>query len=121
MDFFCLNPIGIRAGYPSSALLRGRSAKERRRVQGRIVRALTASPPLCASRGAPGARLFRVGHRLGIGRRFRIGLNDWYLTSDGSSRGVLKVRHGIIEEIGIADRRLTAGSRAARRFLRTLL
>jgi len=53
MDFFCLNPIGIRAGYPSSALLRGCSAKERRRVQGRIVRALTASPPLCASRGAP--------------------------------------------------------------------
>jgi len=30
---------------------------------------------------------------------------------------VLKVRHGIVEEIGIADRRLTRNRAAARRFL----
>jgi len=33
-----------------------------------------------------------------------------------ASRGVLKVRHGVIEEIGIANRSLTSG-RGARRLL----
>ncbi len=66
MDFFCLNPIGIRAGYPSSALLRGRSAKERRRVQGRIVLALTASPRYALRGVRPGARLFRGATGLGL-------------------------------------------------------
>ncbi len=48
---------------------------------------------------------------------FHIGLNWWYLTRNGSSRGVLKVRHGVIEEIGIANKQLTANRRAADRFL----
>jgi hypothetical protein len=54
---------------------------------------------------------------LRIGRPFHIGLNYWYLAPNGASRGVLKVRHGIVEEIGIADLRLTANRRAAWRFL----
>jgi hypothetical protein len=32
-------------------------------------------------------------------------------------RGVLKVRHGVIEEVGIADGRLLTSRRDARRFL----
>ena len=39
---------------------------------------------------------------------FHIGLNRWYVTA-GS--GVLKVRRGVVEELGIADRRLPARPR----------
>jgi hypothetical protein len=118
MDFFCLSPIGIRAGYPSSALLRTLPRQERKRARGRIVIALTASPYYALHGVRPGARLSRVARRLKIGRRFTVGLNTWYLTPNGRSRGVLKVRHGIIEEIGIADKRLTGSYRQTRRFLK---
>jgi hypothetical protein len=48
-----------------------------------------------------------------------VGLNTWYLAPGTDSRGVLKVRHGVIEEVGIANRRLTASRVAARRFLKS--
>jgi hypothetical protein len=120
MDFFCLSPIGIRVAYPTPALLGTLSPAERRRVQGRIVLALTADPRYSLHGVRPGTRLASVARRLGTGRRFTVGLNDWYLTPNGPSHGVLKVRNGIIEEIGIADERLTSDARATRRFLQTL-
>ncbi len=66
-----------------------------------------------------GTRLARVAKRLHASRGFRIGLNTWYLVPGSGARAVLKVRHGIIEEIGIADRRLTHDRRAAGRFIRS--
>jgi len=36
-----------------------------------------------------------------------VGGNAWYLTANGASRGVLKVRHGVILEVGIASKALT--------------
>jgi hypothetical protein len=58
-----------------------------------------------------------IGHRdrrlvRGFGGDLKVTLGP-----DGASRGVLKVRHGVIEEIGVANRRLTDSSRADRRFL----
>lgn len=64
----------------------------------------------------PGTRLAKVARRLHAGRPFATGLNLWYLLPDGPSRGVLKVRHGVIEEIGIANPQLTRTRRAARVF-----
>lgn len=43
--------------------------------------------------------------RLRPGRGFHVGANTWYLVAAGRSIGVLKVRHGQIQEIGIADRK----------------
>jgi hypothetical protein len=119
MDFFCLTPIGIRVGYPSPALLRTLSRSLRNRVRGRVVLALTANRHYALRGVRPGARLIAVAHRLGVGRGFRVGLNRWYLAPNGSSRLVLKVRGGVIQEIGIADKRLTQGSRAASRFMKS--
>ena len=65
----------------------------------------------------PGALLKKVARRLRVGKGFHVGLNWWYLAPNGSSRGVLKVRHGVIEEIGIANPRLTGTRRAALKFL----
>jgi hypothetical protein len=56
-----------------------------------------------------------AGKRLKLSAVFTIGANDWYLAPDGGVTAVLKVRHGIVEEIGIADRALTDGSRTHQR------
>jgi hypothetical protein len=117
MDFFCLNSSGIRVGYPSPKLLRTLTRRERRRVQGRVVLALTSNHYYALRAVRPGTRLAAVARRLGTGAGLHIGLNTWYLAPNGASTGVLKVRHGIIEEVGIADKRLTSNHRTAWRFL----
>jgi hypothetical protein len=117
MDFFCLKPIGIRAAYASPALVRKLRRSQRARLLGRIVLLLTADTRYNVEGVRPGARLRRFARRLRVGKRIRIGLNDWYVGPFGSSNLVLKVRHGVIEEIGIANRRLTLNRAAQRRFL----
>jgi hypothetical protein len=117
MDFFCPAHGGIRVGYPSPTLLRTLSHTEQGRLRDRAVLVLTANSHYALRGVRPGARLAKVARRLRVNEGFHIGLNWWYLTPNGSSRGVLKVRHGVIEEIGIADRQLTQSRPAARRFL----
>jgi hypothetical protein len=119
MDFFFICPKGIRAGYPSGALLRSLSKGERRAVRGRAVILLTANRHYALHGVKPATRLAKDRRRLHAGRGYKIGLNTWYLVGNGPSRGVLKVRHGVILEIGIANKQLTAGgARAITRFLR---
>ncbi|HKO26104.1 MAG TPA: hypothetical protein VJU80_01485, partial [Solirubrobacteraceae bacterium] len=113
MDFFFICPKGIRAGYPSAALLRSLSKRERRAVKGRAVILLTANRHYALHGVKQGARLARVRRRLHVSRGYKIGLNTWYLVPNGHSRGVLKVRHGVIFEVGIANKRLTTGGRRA--------
>jgi hypothetical protein len=120
MDFFCLTPNGIRVAYPSRAVLKSLSPRAQRGVRGRVVLALTAAPNYSLRGVHPGTRLSKVAVRLGARRGVRIGRNTWYLVSAGPSRGVLKVSRGVIEEIGIADRSLTATLGAARRLLANL-
>ena len=119
MDFFCLAHNGIRVGYPSAALLRTLPRSERRRVRNRVVIALTANPYYSLHGVRAGARLNSAVRRLHLGKGFVIGLNTWYLVPGAASDGVLKVRHGVIEEIGIADARWTATRRGAGRFLKS--
>ena len=118
MEFYCLTPTGIRAGYPSNAYLRSLSRKLRRAVAGRAVLLLTANRRYALRGVRPGARLSRVRKRLRVGRAFRIGRNTWYMTPNGASYGLIKVQHGVIEEVGIVDRQLTSGGyRRSFRFL----
>ncbi|MDQ6729500.1 MAG: hypothetical protein M3022_04165 [Actinomycetota bacterium] len=61
-----------------------------------------------------------VARRLHVSRPFHVGRTTWCLTADRPSRGVLKVRHGIIQEVGIAPARLVR-TRAAGCFFRSFL
>ncbi len=119
MDFFCLTPIGVRVAFTTPKLLRGLSPSQQRRLRGRAVLALTANPYYALDGVRPGARVVTVAQRLGLGAPFHVGLNYWYFGSNGSSRAVLKVRHGMIEEIGIADKSLTRNRVAQRRFIKS--
>jgi hypothetical protein len=116
MDFFCPARRGIRVGYASRSLLRHLTRAQARRVSGRVVLVLTASYHYGLRGVRVGARVRRVARRLHLGRPFAVGRNRWYLVAFGRGRGVLKVQHGVIEEIGIANRALTQGRRPARRF-----
>ena len=81
---------------------------------------LSTASPFYSIRGVrPGASLASARRILHLSRRFRVGANDWYLAPYGPVRAVLKVRHGIVEEIGIAERALTANRRIALRFLKS--
>jgi hypothetical protein len=81
------------------------------------VLALTANPFYALHGAVPGMRLAAVTARLKPARALRIGLNDWYIAPGHTSDGVLRVRHGKIQEIGLANKRLTAERGAALRFM----
>jgi triacylglycerol esterase/lipase EstA (alpha/beta hydrolase family) len=116
-DFFCLTPIGVRVGYASPRLVRTLAPAKRRGVRGRVVWAST-SDRFYALRGVrPRMTLTRARRRLALGRGFHVGRNWWYFAPNGASRGLLKVRRGKVEEIGIASAALTRGRRAQRVFV----
>jgi YVTN family beta-propeller protein len=117
-DNFCLSPgPGIRVGYPSAKLLRSLPPNARTPIMDRIVLALTANPFYALHGARPGMRLAAVAARLKLAKALRIGVNDWYIAPGHTSDGILKVRHGTIEEIGLASKRLTTGRRAQGRFM----
>lgn len=116
-DFFCLSSSGIRVGYASPQLLAGVPKRQRARLLSRAVLISTSNGHYALKGVRPGVKLAPVARRLGVGRGYRIGLNTWYLCAAGLSRGVLKVRDGVIEEIGIASRFLTSTRAEARRLL----
>jgi len=120
MDFFCLTPNGIRVAYPSSGVLGKLAPKLRKQVRGRVILALTANRHYALKGVKPQTKLAKVRRRLRPGRGFRVGANTWYLVAARRSIGVLKVRHGQIQEIGIANRSLIASRAAARRLLTSL-
>jgi hypothetical protein len=119
-DFFCLAPIGIRAGYANVKMLRGLPRARRHGLGGRIVILLSSDRRYSLHGVHPGARLRKVARQLRISRVIRIGANAWYITSNGSSHGVIRVRHGVIMEVGIANKFLTRNYSATRLFLRSL-
>lgn len=118
-DNFCLYAgWGIRVAYPSNALVRHVSAGERHKLAGRIVIALTANPHYALNGARPGQKMTkRLQRHLHVAKPFRVGRNLWYLMPRRFSPGVLKVNHGVIQEIGIASRPLTHGRKAQTRLL----
>ena len=78
----------------------------------RVIWASTSSGYYSVRGIRPGATVAAAGAHLELAGPFHVGLNYWYPAPNGSSTAVLKVRRGIIEEIGIGDKRLTVGHRA---------
>ncbi|MDQ6803839.1 MAG: lipase family protein [Actinomycetota bacterium] len=118
-DFFCLTPTGVRVGYASPKLLRTVPRRRRRALSGAVVWISTANTYYSLRGVGPGATVASASKHLGLGKPFHVGANDWYLAPNGSSTTVLKVRHGTIEEIGIAAKEITRSHRADRAFLRS--
>ena len=116
-EFFSLAGGKVRVGYASPRLLRTLLPDERHAVQGRVVLALTANRYYALRGVRAGARLGAATSVLHPSAVFHIGLNDWYMAPDGVSTAVLKVRHGVVEEVGIAPATLLATRHAQRALL----
>ncbi len=113
-DFFCLTPFGVRVGYASPTLLKHLGAAERRKLASRVVWASTDNARYSVNGIRASATLVSARQALPHGDYFRLGLNYWYLAPIKGATAVLKVRHGIVEEVGIADKQLTGSHRANR-------
>jgi hypothetical protein len=105
MDFFCVRGGGVRAGYASSRVVLLLSDERRYALRG----------------VHPGARVASVARRLRLRSRqgFHVGSNTWFLLPGRTAAGVLKVRHGVVQEVGLADGSRTRDRKATRRFLRS--
>ena len=120
MVFYCLNGRGIRAGYPSNKLLRSLPAAQRARTKNRAVLLLTANRHYTLNGVRQGTKLSSVAKQLHAGRGYTIGLNTWYLVPfNHAAVGLLKVRHGVIEELGLVLHSLTGGRARNRAFLKS--
>jgi hypothetical protein len=118
-DFFCLTPVGVRVGYGSPKLLRQLPRRQRTKFANRVVWASTSDIYFALHMVRPQTEVRAARRLLRLSRPFHVGRNDWYLARNGRSTAVLKVRHGRVEEIGIADRWLTRNRRIDRAFLRS--
>ncbi len=107
-DFFCLTPIGVRVGYGSPKLLRILTTKQRQALRNKVVWASTSNPSYSIDGVRPGEAITIGAAKLHTEPPLHIGLNYWYLAVKARSTAVLKVRNGVIEEIGIADNLLSA-------------
>ncbi|HEX8975500.1 MAG TPA: hypothetical protein VF781_03215 [Solirubrobacteraceae bacterium] len=103
-----------RRGATDSFCLRGGSIQVAYR-RSHAVLAVTGNRHYALRGVRPGTKLATVAAGLHAG--IRIGRSTWYLTGNGSSRGLLKVSHGVIAEVGIASLSMTRSRAAARRLL----
>jgi alpha-tubulin suppressor-like RCC1 family protein len=106
-EFFCLTPNGVRVGYASPKLIAALPRSERG-IAGRVVWVSTSNPYYSLDGVRPNTPLAAAARVLDLGSPLHIGLNDWYLAPAGAVTAVLKVRHGVVQEVGIAERRFTA-------------
>jgi hypothetical protein len=119
-DNFCLYAgWGIRVGYPSTHLLAKLSTAARSRYAGKAVLALTANPYYALNGVKPGTKLATVAKKLHVAKPFHVGVNFWYFLPGKNATGVLKVRGGIIQEVGLANVALTRTRAQQRTFIRS--
>ena len=103
-DFYCLTGGGIRAAYR----------------KGRVVWALTADRRYKLHGIGPRTQLSVAARKLHLSRAYQVGLNTWYIVQLPVANGVFKVRHGVIEEVGLVTKSLTRTRVQIRVFLRSL-
>jgi hypothetical protein len=118
-DFFCLTPIGVRVGYGSPNLLKILSRGERQQLLKRVVWTSTSNPYYSVDGVRPGESIAAASLALHTEPPFHIGLNYWYLARQNSSTAVLKVRNGVVEEIGLGDNQLTKSRKSQRIFMKS--
>jgi hypothetical protein len=118
-DFFCLTPRGIRVGYASNKALTTVPARARKALRGRVIWVSTSYAFYAVHGVRAGSRLAAARRHLKLAGPFHIGLNYWYLAPNGGSTVVLKVRHGIVQEVGIANAKFTRGQKAQLTFLKS--
>jgi len=106
-DNVCLaGGYGIRVGYGTRKTLGHETLWHSLRA--RIVFATTANPYYSLDGVSPGMNVASDAKCLHLSRALHIGANTWYVIRGTKANEVLKVRAGVIQEIGILNRSLTS-------------
>lgn len=113
-DFFCVRPSGIRVGLGSPKLLKSIPKRERKKLAGRVVWISTNISRYSISGVKANTKFATAERKLRHGYLFRLGANRWYLDRLAKATAVLKIRHGVVQEIGIASKQLTTSHKADR-------
>jgi hypothetical protein len=119
-DFFCVSPSGIRVGYPSPKLLASVGRTQRKKLTGRVVWATTANTHYSAAGLRPGVTLARAGGVLSRAKVFTIGGVSWYLSPGRFATTLIKVKGGVVTEVGIALNQLTRSALTEKLLVRSL-
>jgi hypothetical protein len=106
-DFFCLTPMGVRAGYATPKLLKTLPKHQRNTYKERVVWASTSDPYYSLDGVRAGESILTASKLLHTEKPFHIGKNYWYLAVKHGYTAVLKVRGIQVQELGIADNSLT--------------
>lgn len=118
-DDFCLyGGWGIQVRYAQTRWIVGPSGRRRARIERQIVLAMTDNRYYSV-------RGLRPGASVGSARRWlrsplRLGNAQWYVIPGRTANMVLEVQHGVVQEIGIVNRTLTARREAQRQLLLTV-
>jgi len=117
-DNFCVFAgDGIGAGYGTPKLV---PRVDRKRLAGRIVLLVTANPFYALGGVRAGTRLTRTeAKRLRLGKPLRIGADMYFVMPLRRSVGVLDVRRGIVQVVGLASKQVTRTRKAQRALLST--
>ena len=102
---------GIRVAAPSAAELARLRPALKHRLKGKIVIALTVNSFYSIKGVKPGTTFATAKRKLHLGKPFRAGANTWYLAPGAAANTVLRVRSGIVVELGIANKTLASGPR----------
>jgi hypothetical protein len=107
----------FRLGYPSTRLLTKFTARLRARLRGRVMLVMTSDRRYALDQIKPGTRTAAARRRLAHLQHFKIGRTTWYVIRSAHATGVIKVQHGTVQAIGIANRSLTKTRVTQRRLL----
>jgi hypothetical protein len=108
-DLFCLTPSGVHVGYAWPAL-------GHKKLTGRVVWITTANPHYSAAGLSPGTTLAKAKRTLTHAERF----GSWYLLPGKAATTLVKVKGGVVREVGIASVQLTKSKLAEKRLVRGL-
>jgi hypothetical protein len=115
-DRYCVQGGGaMRIGYPLKRLRAKLRRKERRRVINRAQLILTTSRLYRIGGIRNGSTVASMRRKFRGEKSFRVGKNRWYVVKGTRARIVFKTRGKRVLEVGLADRRLTGSTRAAKR------
>jgi hypothetical protein len=119
IDRYCAEGGGsVRIGYPTRRLRRSHpSARRVRKARHRALIVLTSSRRVSARGLRVGSSTRVLRWHLRRERRVREGNSVWYLAPGKRARLVFKTRRGHVLQVGLANKNLTAGRRAAKSFL----
>jgi poly(hydroxyalkanoate) depolymerase family esterase len=119
-EFFCLSRGGIRAAYATPKLLSRIPRSARRGWSGRTVLLLTANRRYRLQGVRPDTTLAAARRAVSLKHPVRLGKNAWYMVRVGALVGIVQVRGGRVQEVGIAAPRFTRRRKATFQLLRAL-